>query len=40
MEAAVIDQQRRRKNVRTAIVLALIALASLTAFFYKVWNLA
>jgi hypothetical protein len=39
MVAAVMDRQRQRKNLRTAIVLALIALASFAAFFYKVWHL-
>ena len=33
------NRERARKNVRTAIILGLIALASLGIFVYQVWQL-
>ena len=33
------DKQRERKNLRTALILGAVALLSLLAFTYKVWNL-
>jgi hypothetical protein len=33
------ERERARKNVRTALVLGAIALASLTGFVLKVWQL-
>jgi hypothetical protein len=39
MVSAAIDKQRSRRNLRTALVPALIALVSLAAFAYKVWSL-
>jgi hypothetical protein len=35
----VMDRQRERKNLRTALVLGALALCSLAAFIYKIWNL-
>jgi len=32
-------RQRQRKNLRTALILGLLALLSLAAFVYKIWNL-
>ena len=37
MASTTVDRQRR--NVRTALALGLLALLSLAAFIYKVWNL-
>ena len=34
-----VDRQRARKNLRTALILGLLALLSLAAFVYKIWNL-
>lgn len=36
---AELNKQRARKNLRTALVLGLLALASLAAFAHKVWHL-
>src|SRR5690606_13237048 len=38
MGTGVVDKERQRKNVRTALVVVLIALASLALFAYKVWQ--
>lgn len=40
MSVTTADKERSRKNLRTGLLLALIALASLTAFVYKVWQFA
>ena len=39
MVAAVSDKDLSRRNLRTALVVALIALVSLAVFAYKVWSL-
>jgi hypothetical protein len=33
------EYRRQRKNVRTALILGLVALLSLGVFVYKIWGL-
>ena len=38
MEIAAMSQARDRKNLRTALVVGMIAVASFATFVYKVWQ--